>query len=72
MGLSMLTHSKSIFRNAHHKIVRFDGHDVEQKPWQRVIVGIDETREDMLARESIGPDDNVIVRTIVEPKEARP
>ena len=54
------------------RLNRIEGHDVEQKPWQRVIVGIDETREDMLARESIGPDDNVIVRTIVEPKEARP
>ena len=37
------------------------------KPWRRVIVDVGESEADVLAREGIGPDDNVIVRVIVEP-----
>ena len=37
------------------------------KPWRRVIVDIGETKEEVFAREGIGPDDNVIVRRIVAP-----
>ncbi len=37
------------------------------KPWRRVIVDVGESEEEVLAREGIGPNDNVIVRVIVEP-----
>ena len=37
------------------------------KPWKSVIVGIGETAEEVLAREGIEDDDNVIVTVIVEP-----
>ena len=37
------------------------------KPWRRVIVDVGESEEEALAREGIGPDDNVILIQIVEP-----
>ncbi len=38
------------------------------RPVRRVIVRLGETVAGVLAREGIGPDDNVIVRVIVDPK----
>ena len=38
------------------------------KPWRRVIVDVGERVEDVLAREGIGPDENVIVRMIIVPR----
>ncbi len=35
--------------------------------WRRVIVEVGESEEEAFAREGIGPDENVIVRTIVAP-----
>ena len=37
------------------------------KPWKTVIVDIGEDEAEVLAREGIEPDDNVIVTVIVEP-----
>ena len=37
------------------------------RPWRRVIVDVGESEEEVLAREGIGPNDNVIMRVIVEP-----
>ncbi len=41
--------------------------DWTTKPWRRVIVEVGESEEEAFAREGIGPDENVIVRTIVAP-----
>ena len=40
------------------------------KPWREIIVDpkLGETEEAVMAREGIGPDDNVIVRVIVDPR----
>ena len=54
------------------RIDQAGGDDIGRKPWRCVTVDVDETEEDVLAREGIGPDDSVIVRTIVEPREAKP
>ncbi len=37
------------------------------KPWRRVIVDVGESEEEVFEREGIGPDDNVIVRVILDP-----
>ena len=37
------------------------------KPWKTVLVDVGESEEEVLAREGIDPDDNVIITTIVEP-----
>ena len=40
--------------------------DWTTKPWRRVIVEVGESEEEAFAREGIGPDENVIVRTIID------
>ncbi len=37
------------------------------KPWRRVIVDVGESEAEVFEREGIGPDDNVIVRVIIDP-----
>ena len=37
------------------------------KPWRRVIVHVGESEAEVFEREGIGPDDNVIVRILVDP-----
>lgn len=42
-----------------------------KKPWRSVVVHTGETEAEVLAREGIGPGENVIVTTIVDPKPAK-
>ena len=56
------------FERRLRKLEAVAGIGCELKPWRRVIVDVGESVEEVLAREGIGPNDNVIVRVIVAPR----